>query len=140
MSLFNSLLPAFTQPKTLNGTSANSPASNAAEHLPPRVPVHTLHENADGYSLDVHLPGVTKDGLSVTAENGVLTIEARRAWSQPEGWTSLHRESTDAGYRLSLEYAEAIDADKISASLTDGVLRLTLPKHEARKPRKITVA
>lgn len=134
MSLFTSLLPAFahSQPSETSSSSADGAA-------PSRIPVYTLHESDDDYTVTVHLPGVTKDGLTVTAEDGVLTIAGKPAWQQPEAWTALHRESADAEFLLSLTYADAINVDKISASLADGVLRLTLPKTEARKPRKITV-
>jgi HSP20 family molecular chaperone IbpA len=88
----------------------------------------------------VQLPGVAKDGLSVTDEDGVLTIRGERAWKRPAGWTLLYRESNDRPFELSLRHDQAIDVDKIHAELIDGVLRASLPKAEARKPRKIAVA
>jgi HSP20 family protein len=103
-------------------------------------PTYRLDQTDDAYTVTVNVPGVTKDNLTVDAEAGVLTVTGRRSWQKPEGWTLIHRESADAGYALSLAYDDAVDTDKISAALTDGVLRLTLPKAEARKPRKITVA
>jgi HSP20 family molecular chaperone IbpA len=51
----------------------------------------------------------------------------------------LHRESADAPYELVLAHENAIDVDKIAAEIRDGVLRVSLPKHEALKPRKIAV-
>jgi HSP20 family molecular chaperone IbpA len=59
----------------------------------------------------------------------------------PAGWTTLHRESAapDAVYELVLTHDNAFDADKVAAELRDGVLRLSLPKIEALKPRKIAV-
>ena len=80
-----------------------------------------------------------KDGLEITAEEGQLRIVGRRAWKQPEGWTSLHRESGDAPFELVLAHDNVIDTDKIAAELRDGVLRISLPKHEAVKPRKVAV-
>ncbi len=130
MSLFTSLLPTFSHSKTPGSTD---------EAMTPRVPSYSLRETDEDYTLTVDLPGVTKDGLTVTAEDGVLTITGKRSWRQPDGWTPIHLESTDSGYSLAFTYADAIDSEKISAALTDGVLRLTLPKSEARKPRKITV-
>jgi len=89
--------------------------------------------------LTVQLPGVAKDGLDLTAEEGLFRVVGRRAWKQPEGWTALYRESADAPFELVLEYDNAIDVEKIHAELTDGVLRVSLPKAEAIKPRKIAV-
>jgi HSP20 family molecular chaperone IbpA len=51
----------------------------------------------------------------------------------------LHRESVDADYALTLRHDDAVDAERIQAELREGVLRLTLPKGEALKPRRIPV-
>lgn len=132
MSLLTSILPSFNHP--------SSAAPAGAEETPPaRQPAYVVAETADDFTLTVDLPGVAKEGLEVTAEEGVVTVTARRSWQKPDGWSALHRESPEAGYSLSLAYPEAVDPDKIAAVLTDGVLRVTLPKAETRKPRTIPV-
>jgi HSP20 family molecular chaperone IbpA len=102
-------------------------------------PVYELKETPDAWGATVYIPGVAKDGLEITAEVGQLRIVGRRQWKRPENWTPLHRESVDAPYELVLTHDNAIDSDKIAAELRDGVLRASLPKHEAVKPRKIAV-
>lgn len=102
-------------------------------------PVYELKEADEAWGLTVQLPGVTKDGLDVTAEDGVLTIRGRRAWEKPESWTAVWRESADASFELRLEHDNSVDVDKIHADLKDGVLRVSLPKAEAVKPRKIAI-
>ena len=102
-------------------------------------PLYEVKETPEAFGATVYLPGVTKDGLEITAEEGEIRIVGRRAWKQPEGWTALHRESVDAPFELVLAHENAIDTDKIAAELRDGVLRISLPKHEAVKPRKIAV-
>ena len=132
MSLFTTLIPTLTRTPAQNETGASN-------SVPSTKPTYTIKENADAFSLTVYLPGVAKGGLEVTAENGQIRITGQRAWKQPEGWTALHRESPEVTYELVLEHDDAIDADKISAELQDGVLVATLPKSEAAKPRKIAV-
>ena len=136
MSLLNSLIPAFARPSI----DSVSDASRDTVAVPGVRPVYTVTESADAYTLTVQLPGVAKTGLSLTDENGVLTIRGERSWKQPAGWTSLYRESGDSPFELALEHDQSIDVDKIRAELVDGVLHATLPKAEARKPRKIAVA
>jgi len=103
-------------------------------------PLYEVQESDDAFGVTVFLPGVSKENLEITAEAGEFRIVGRRAWAQPEGWTALYRESADVPYELSLSHDNAIDADKIAAELRDGVLRVSLPKAEALKPRKITVS
>jgi len=132
MSLFNTLIPAFTR------TPATRSAARA--DLGPTVkPTYEIKENDDAFGVVVQLPGVTKDGLELTAEEGQFRIVGRRTWKQPEGWTALYRESADVPFELVLTHDNAIDADKIHAEIRDGVLRVSLPKAEAIKPRKIAV-
>jgi HSP20 family molecular chaperone IbpA len=103
-------------------------------------PAYEIKETDEAWGLTVHLPGVAKEGLELTAEEGLITIRGRRNWRQPEGWTSLYRESVDAPYELNLEHDNSVNTDSIHAELKDGVLRVSLPKAEAVKPRKITVS
>ena len=136
MSLLNSLIPSFARPSL----DSVSDASRDTAAAPGVRPVYSVTESTDAYALTVQLPGVAKAGLSITDEDGVLTIRGERSWKQPAGWTSLYRESGDRPFELALEHDQSIDVDKIRAELVDGVLTATLPKAEARKPRKIAVA
>jgi HSP20 family protein len=102
-------------------------------------PLYDVKETPEAFGLTVYLPGVNKDGVDLTTEEGQIRIVGRRAWRQPEGWTSLYRESVDAAYELVLTHDNMVDLDKVAAELRDGVLRVSLPKQEAIKPRKIAV-
>ncbi len=103
------------------------------------APVATVLENNDGYTLQVEMPGVGKDGLEMWVENKELTIVGRRALPVISG-TVIHRESRRENFRRAFELDPSIDAGKISAKIEQGVVRLTLPKVEQVKPRKIAVA
>jgi HSP20 family molecular chaperone IbpA len=101
--------------------------------------VYEIKETDEAYGLTVYLPGVAKDGLELTIENQELRVVGRRTWTPPSGWTTVYRESVEAPFVLVLTHDNAIDADKIAAELKDGVLRASLPKAEALKPRKIVI-
>jgi len=103
------------------------------------APSATVLENADGYTLEVEMPGVSKENLEMWVENNELTILGRRAMPAIEG-TLIHRESRSENFRRSFELDPSIDAGKISAKIDQGVVTLTLPKAEQVKPRKIAVS
>ena len=103
------------------------------------APVATVMENGDGYTLQVEMPGVNKEGLEMWVENNELTIIGRRTPPTISG-TIIHRESRRENFRRAFELDPSIDSAKISATIEQGVLTLTLPKAEQVKPRKITVS
>jgi HSP20 family protein len=102
------------------------------------VPRASVVESGDGYTLQVEMPGVNKEGLEISVENNELTITGRRSMPNIEG-TILHRESRVENYRRSFELDPSIDTGKISAKIEQGVVMLHLPKAEHVKPRKINV-
>ena len=133
MSLINTIVPALTRTPARRHTKATS-------DLGPSVrPAYEIKETDDAFGVTVQLPGVAKAGLELTAEEGLFRVVGRRAWKRPEGWTALYRESSDVPFELVLEHNNAIEVAKIHAELADGVLRVSLPKAEAIKPRKIAV-
>lgn len=103
------------------------------------APVASVIEDTNGYSLEIEMPGVNKEGLEISVENNELTILGRRSLPNVEG-TPLHRESRPNNFRRTFELDPSIDTGKINAKIDQGVVTLTLPKTEQVKPRKITVS
>ena len=103
------------------------------------TPTASVTDNADGYMLEIEMPGVGKDGLDIAVENHELTIIGRRSVPAAEG-TAIHRESRPENFRRTFELDPSIDANKISAKIDQGLMTLTLPKAEHVKPRKISVS
>ena len=103
------------------------------------APAATVLENAEGYTLEVEMPGVSRENLEMWVGNNELTILGRRSMPSVEG-TLIHRESRPENFRRSFELDPSIDAGKISAKIEQGVVTLTLPKTEQVKPRKIALA
>jgi HSP20 family protein len=103
------------------------------------VPSASVIETADGYRLEVEMPGVNKDGLEISFANNELTLLGRRSLPTVEG-TLIHHESRPENYRRVFELDPSIDANKISAKIDQGLVTLTLPKTEHVKPRKIAVS
>ncbi len=101
------------------------------------LPPVDIYEEADRLVVVADLPGVTKDGLTVEVEQGILTIEGRV--DRTEAAEPLRREFTLTPFFRQFRITEAVDRNRIKASLRNGVLRLELPKSEAVLPRRIPV-
>lgn len=104
------------------------------ERGPTLTPAVDIFENDDQVLLFADLPGVKPDALNVVLDEDSLTVEARRPWKTPDG------QETWFTYRRSFVVSPHIDANKVSARLENGVLRLELPKHEAVRRRRIPVS
>lgn len=101
------------------------------------TPAVNIHQDADGYTLEAEMPGVPKDGVEVTFEDGKLTLVGRRSPVAAEG--VVYRESSEADYRRAFDLDPSIDASRIEARIEQGLLTVRLPKAEAAKPRRIAV-
>jgi HSP20 family protein len=101
-------------------------------------PQVNIVETRDGYSLEAEMPGVSKEGLEVLLEGNELTIIGRRSPAALDAQL-VYRESYDYDFRRTFELDPAIDTNRISARMENGVLHLELPKAEKVKLRKISV-
>jgi HSP20 family protein len=102
-------------------------------------PVVNLHQDGDGFTLEVEMPGVGKQGVEVTVEDGKLILGGHRTAVANDFGRAVHRERRAGEYRRVFDLDPSIDASRISARIEQGLLTVHLPKTEAVKPRKITV-
>jgi HSP20 family protein len=123
---------------TQNEQQRHAAGNGGAQRLQYMTPVANILETGDGYLLEAEMPGVAKDGIEVTVENGELVIVGRRADKDLPG-TPLYRESRPLDYRRVFDLDPTIDTGKITAKMEQGILTLTLPKAEEVKPRRIEV-
>jgi HSP20 family molecular chaperone IbpA len=103
------------------------------------TPAVDIYETDAAITVAADMPGVSVDGLTIDLRDNVLTIEGRVGNEAGPNEHVLLREYETGGYRREFRLASSIDQSKIDAKLGDGVLRLTLPKAEAVRPRKIDV-
>ena len=96
-----------------------------------------IYEDEQGLVVVADLPGVEPGGLDVRVEQGVLTIQGRTQ-ALATG-TPLHREYELPGFFRQFQLPEEIDAGRIEAALTQGVLTLRLPRAAPAPPRRIDV-
>ena len=113
----------------------NNARANERGYLVPQV---NIVETKDSLILEAEMPGVSKDGLEVLLEGNELTIAGRRQTGVP-GAEPVYRESSPRDFRREFVLDPSIDTSKLSATIEQGVLTVTLPKTEKVKPRKIQV-
>ena len=104
------------------------------------VPALDLSETAEGYLVEAALPGVKPEDVEITVENNVLMIKGETRQEVDEQKRNFHRIERRFGtFQRTIGLPTTVKADAIQASLTNGVLRLEIPKAEEVKPRKISV-
>lgn len=103
------------------------------------VPPVDVYEDESGITLLADLPGVSRDRLGVRVDGDTLVVEATASAPQPEGMQLIHGEANCPNYRRQFTLSRELDTARIDASLKDGVLKLTIPKLEEARPRRIEV-
>jgi len=130
---------------TMNAVTPNTPAttpredSASARQEAALLPPVDVVEDATGITLYADLPGVPRDKLDLRVEGDQLNIEAELALPMPQGMTPSHAEVSRARYRRAFTLSKELDAEKVSAELSQGVLRVRIPKAEHAQPRKISI-
>lgn len=100
-----------------------------------------IYQTPDDVVVKALLPGVSPEHLTVTYEQGVLTLQgATEPPAAHDNWTWHAREFGYGRFARAISLPVAIDADRAQASFKDGILTLTLPKAPTAKPRQIRIA
>jgi len=103
------------------------------------LPQSDIFETEENYYLVLDMPGVEENSLDITLEKNTLTINGYTDVERPEGYSLARAEYNIGDYERSFRLTDQIDRDNIQASYENGVLRLSLPKAEEAKARKIEV-
>lgn len=93
-----------------------------------------LYEDDEHYYARVELPGFKKKEVKVELNDGTLVVACERKTVNEDG-----EEKSDVVFRRAMNVPEGINVGKVAAKLEDGILTVTLPKAEERKPREIKV-
>ncbi|SAL06928.1 heat shock protein Hsp20 [Caballeronia arationis] len=103
------------------------------------TPAVDVFEDSQGITLWADLPGVTKDKLEVKVHDGNLYIEAEAVVPTPAGLRLQHAEIREPRFARAFSLSPDFDTSKIDANLQDGVLKLTIPRRDEARPRRIEV-
>lgn len=104
------------------------------------VPAIDIVENGDQTLIIAEIPGVQKEDVKLSVEKDVLTIHANRKNNTlPEKATWLRNEIRTGDFSRSVRLLKGINSEKISAEISNGILKVTVPKADAVKPREIRI-
>lgn len=104
------------------------------------IPAMDLVEEDERFVLRADLPGVAEDDVNIELEDNALTISGERKSEHEERHDGYYRiERASGSFSRSLTLPEGIDPDSIQARFERGVLEVTIPKPEERKPRKVAI-
>ena len=99
-----------------------------------------IWDDADHIYLEAELPGIKKDEIDISVENGVLTIQGEKKHEEIKKDHTHHiQERYYGSFSRSFTLPSTVDPDKVEATIKDGVLRVTLNKREEVKAKRIEV-
>ena len=104
------------------------------------APRTNLYEKGDNFEIRAEVPGLEKDDLNVKIQGNYLEISGKREPDAPDGYKPHKTERGIGSFSRSFTLPADVDSTKVEATLKNGVLYLVLPKHEAAKPRKISIS
>ncbi len=121
--------------RLLGGTSSQGPECRVAW-----TPAVDLQERESEYVLRADLPGLTKEDITLTVEEDVVTLKGSRKEQKDEPVKGYHRiERAFGEFSRAFRIPSGIDAGKVEAKFEHGVLEVKLPKPETAKPKQIEV-
>jgi HSP20 family molecular chaperone IbpA len=107
--------------------------------LPRFNPDSDILEREDGFHIFMDLPGVSREDLVIDLKENELEITGKATYEAPDKAKDVHMEFGSGTYVRRFTISDAVDADKIKATMKNGVLELYLPKAEKAKPKKIEI-
>lgn len=97
-------------------------------------------ENEANLVVKATIPGVSPEDFNVTLEDNVLTIEGEAKYADEQKTeTYLLRERRSGKFRRAVKLPDTVDFDAVETDYSQGVLSVTFPKVESRKPRKLDI-
>ena len=103
-------------------------------------PVVDIEESAEAYTIRAELPGLSKEKVKVTVENGVLTLSGERDLERRVETKTFHRvERSHGSFSRSFTLPKDVDSASVGANFKDGLLEIQVAKREEALPKSIEV-
>lgn len=110
------------------------------ENLRQWFPVTDISETPESLTLRLEVPGLTRDQIKISVENNTLSVRGEKVQETSSEDESFHRTERSFGaFERSFALPPYADTDQVKASLSDGVLAISLPRREEAKAREISI-
>ena len=130
---FNDLFPTWANwDRFDNYLFNNDPWTTSVAQRPNNK--YRWNETDDSYTLDIVMPGLTKKDIDLTFKDGTLTIKCKKEVSDSD--SQFYGVKTEQSFR---NFPRAVNAEKVSAEMKEGVLSIVLPKKEPNKAKYIDI-
>jgi|TARA_B110000438_G_C15814634_1_gene651364 HSP20 family protein len=107
---------------------------NGKQYIDPAKNKYRWEENEEAYKLDVVMPGLTKKDIDLTFKDNVLSLKCNKKVSEKD--QSFYGVKTEQYFK---NFPKGINADKISAEMEEGILKIVLPKETCEKAKNIYI-
>jgi HSP20 family protein len=102
-------------------------------------PLLNVFETKEAFVVKAEVPGLTESDVAVSVEDEALVVRGERKSEVPQGYTVHLRERAPVAFARKVPLPARVDAEAVTAALSDGVLTITLPKAKEALPRQIAV-
>jgi HSP20 family protein len=124
----------------LFNTVFDTPPGNGGATMRRWMPAMDLVETDDHFVLRADLPGLSEDDVRIEFEDGTLTVTGERKAEHETKKEGYHRvERAFGAFSRSLTLPQGVDPEAVTASFDRGVLEVSIPKPEERKPKRIEI-
>ena len=135
----NAVQTTSSSPRNVSANGRGDAAQQQPQQQAHVVPPVDVFENEHSITLLADLPGVTREQLQVRVDGDSLVLEATAGTQGPQDMQLVYGEAQCPAYRRRFTLSRELDTGRVEAQLRDGVLKLTIPKAEEAKPRRIDV-
>jgi HSP20 family protein len=115
------------------------PPGPRATHFTRKPARLSLDDGEQAFTLRAELPGLAPDALELSVGDEWIELSVKRDLQIPEGYVPLRRERSAYEFERRINLPKRIDTDKVTATLRDGLLTVTAPKHASIQPRQIEI-
>jgi HSP20 family protein len=115
------------------------PPGPRATHFTRKPARLSLDDAEQAFTLRAELPGLAPEALQLSVGDDWIELSVKRDLQIPEGYVPLRRERSAYEFERRINLPKRIDTDQVTATLHDGLLTVTAPKHASTQPRQIEI-